>query len=201
MSESLIFAVAGLLAGFMAWRSGDGGGDDGGDDSGGSSSVDDIVNTVDDFAEQTFGVRVMGNWLNDLNGRGAAYKPMLAAAESRYGIPSGMLARLAWQESRFREDIISGKTVSSAGAMGIMQIVPKWHPGVDPLNPGAAIDYAGRYLSSLYRQFGSWELALKSYNWGAGNVTAWLAGKKIEPLETRNYSSQILADIGGGMVA
>src|SRR5687768_7649601 len=147
---------------------------------------------------QNFGVSVE-NWVDDLNGRGAKYKPLLEAAEKRYGIPSGMLARLAWQESRFRADIISGKTVSSAGAMGIMQIVPRWHPGVDPLVPAQAIDYAGRYLSSLYRQFGRWDYALKAYNWGQGNVKAWLAGEKMEPMETRLYSSQILADIGGGV--
>ena len=121
---------------------------------------------------------------------------MAAAAERKYGIPHNLLARLAWQESRFREDIISGRTVSSAGALGIMQIVPRWHPGVNPLNPDAAIDYAGGFLASLKRQLGTWELALKGYNWGAGNVKKWLAGELSEPLETRLYSSQILNDVG-----
>ena len=137
----------------------------------------------------------MENWVNDLNGRGARYKPLLAAAEKRYGIPSGMLARLAWQESRFRDDIVSGRTVSSAGAMGIMQIVTRWHPGVDPLNPAQAIDYAGQFLARLYKKFGTWELALKAYNWGEGNLVKWLRGEKIEPLETRLYSAQILSDL------
>ena len=157
----------------------------------------DAVDVVDDFIEQAIGLRMMGKWLDDLNGRGAQYAPALANAEARYGIPSGLLARLAWQESRFRADIISGATVSGAGAVGIMQIVPKWHPGVDALDPFTSIDYAGRFLAGLYRQFGSWELALKAYNWGAGNVRAMLAGAKSEPLETRNYSSQILGDLVG----
>jgi len=155
------------------------------------------TDAVDDWINDNLGTRIMGNWINDLNTRGAPYKNALANAEAKYGIPDNLLARLAWQESRFRADIISGKTVSGAGALGIMQIVPRWHPSVDPLDPFAAIDYAGKFLSSLYRQFGSWELALKAYNWGAGNVKAWLAGSKSQPLETLNYSAQILSDIGG----
>lgn len=155
-----------------------------------------VLEAADDWTFENVGFRVMGDWEKDLNGRGAPYKAALRAAEIKYGIPENMLARLAWQESRFRADIISGKTKSSAGAVGIMQLVPRWHPDVNPLDAFASIDYAGKFLKSLYRQFGTWELALKAYNWGSGNVKAWLAGNKTEPLETKNYSRQILADLG-----
>lgn len=136
-------------------------------------------------------------WWKDLNGRGAAYKPLLMAAEDRHGIPRWLLCRLAWQESRFRDDIITGRTASSAGALGIMQIVPKWHPEIsraDILNPPAAIDYAASYLARLARQFGNWELALMAYNWGPGNVRKWQAGQLAMPAETDRYRTQILAD-------
>lgn len=136
-------------------------------------------------------------WLNDLNGRGAAYKPALLAAEDRYQIPRWLLCRLAWQECRFRPGIISGATVSGAGAIGIMQIVPRWHPtmsAADCADPTKAINYGANYLKTLHNQFGSWELALKAYNWGPGNVKKWIArGKTGEPEETRRYSSEILA--------
>lgn len=157
-----------------------------------------LIDAADDWTFENVGFRIMGDWQNDLNTRGAPYKAALGAAEIKYGIPENMLARLAWQESRFRADIISGKTKSAAGAVGIMQIVPRWHPDVNPYDAFASIDYAGRFLVSLFKKFKSWELALKAYNWGAGNVSAWLAGKKSEPLETANYSRQILADLGGG---
>lgn len=137
------------------------------------------------------------SWLNDLNTRGARYKHDLLAAEDRHGIPRYLLARLAWQESRYREDVVTGKVASSAGALGIMQIVPRWHPSMsraDCLNPPKAIEYAADYLAALKRQFGTWELALKAYNWGPGNVSAWLRGEKREPAETATYSKQILAD-------
>jgi soluble lytic murein transglycosylase-like protein len=118
------------------------------------------------------------------------YLQSLQAAERKYGIPRDMLVRVAYQESRFRPDIISGKVVSPAGAVGIMQIIPACHPGVDPLNPPEAIDYAGRYLRELVDEFGSWDLALAAYNWGPGNLRRF--GLNKAPRETRLYSASIV---------
>ena len=119
---------------------------------------------------------------------------LLADAENRYGIPRDLLARQAYEESRFRPDIIDGTTVSSAGALGIMQIVPRFHPNATPLDPASAIDYAGKFLSQLHAQFGSWPLALAAYNAGPGNVQKY--GNAIPPFpETQNYVSQIVADV------
>lgn len=132
--------------------------------------------------------------------RGQPYQAALMAAETKYGIPHNLLARLAYQESRFRRDIITGQTVSSAGAQGIMQIVPKWHPDVDPLNPWDAIDYAGYYLGQLYKQFGEWPKALAAYNWGPGNVKKAINEKSTywiqkAPTETKNYVAEITRDV------
>lgn len=125
------------------------------------------------------------------------YLDRLHNAEIKHGLPSGLLVRLAYQESRFREDIISGETVSSAGALGIMQIVPRWHPDVDPLNVSDAIDYAGLYMRRLYDQFGQWDKALAAYNWGPGNVSRkWTGDYDDLPEETRNYVLQIGGDVG-----
>ena len=126
---------------------------------------------------------------------GARFSEYFADAENKYNIPKNLLARVAYQESRFRDDIITGEVVSSAGAQGIMQIVPKWHPDVNPYNIPEAIDYAGKYLSNLYKSFGSWQLALAAYNFGQGNVRKWLAGEKSLPTETRNYVNEIGGDI------
>lgn len=129
----------------------------------------------------------------------------LNAAETRYGIPHDLLARQAYEESRFRPDIIDGTTQSLAGAVGIMQIVPKYHPTANPLNPQAAIDYAGNFLSTLHKQFGSWSLALAAYNAGPGNVSKY--GNKVPPFaETQNYVARIIGDYNasnppGGMLA
>lgn len=134
-------------------------------------------------------VDILAGWKK----RGEKYLPLLHAAEDKYGIPRDLLARQAYQESRFREDIISGAVKSAAGALGIMQIVPKFHPTAQPLNTPAAIEYAANFLRSLYKQFGSWSLALAAYNAGPGNVRKYGG---IPPFdETRKYVSEILADI------
>lgn len=128
----------------------------------------------------------------------AAFASLFARARALYQLPELLLERVAYQESRFRADIIEGRTISSAGALGLMQIVPRWHPGVDPLNPSAAIDYAGRYLRRLRDRFGSWRLALAAYNWGEGNVANALRdGRRFAswPSETRNYVQQVAADV------
>lgn len=125
----------------------------------------------------------------------AKFLPALNAAEDAYDIPRDLLARVAYQESRFRDDVISGKTVSGAGAQGIMQIVPRWHPNVNPLDPYAAINYAAGFLASLKKQFGSWRLALAAYNWGAGNLSKNLNTPGTWPQETLDYVSQIVKDV------
>lgn len=139
-------------------------------------------------------VAVTGKWKDVSNA--AKYLPALYAAELRYGLPPDLLARMAYQESRFRDDIVSGAVRSGAGAVGIMQIVPKYHPALGlagALDPAKAIDYAGSYLRQLYTQFKSWPLAVAAYNAGPGNVQKY---KGIPPFtETQNYVKQVFGDL------
>ena len=59
-------------------------------------------------------------------GSGPEWVPVLNAAEQQFGIPTDLLARVAYQESRFREDIIRGTKASGAGALGMMQLMPQY---------------------------------------------------------------------------
>lgn len=159
-----------------------------------AEAADAALGVVDDLQAGVTGYRLMQRWQE------AAEKPenaelvaVMHAAEAKSGIPFNLVVRVAWQESRFRPDAYN----VASGATGIMQIVPRWHPNVDPLDPVASIYYGADYLASLHRQFGTWELALKAYNWGPGNVRRWLDSGRTsqQPLETRHYSAQILADL------
>lgn len=136
----------------------------------------------------------MKQWKTPENGK--KFDPYFRQAEKKYGLPRGLLSRMAYQESRFRPDIISGQTKSKAGAVGLMQIIPAYHPNVNPLDPVASIDYAASFMAALHRQFKSWRLALGAYNWGAGNMKKYLSKTKIMPVETRNYISNIAGDVG-----
>lgn len=115
----------------------------------------------------------------------------IAATEQALGIPAGLLARIANQESRFRPDIISGATKSSAGAVGLMQLMPKDFPDAGK-DAKSDINSAGAYLTKLYHQFGSWDLAVAAYNDGPGNIRKVLAGKKSLPAETANYEQNVM---------
>ena len=125
-------------------------------------------------------------------------------AEATNGLPFNLLARLLYQESHFRPDIISGATPSPAGALGIAQIVPRFHPNVNPLDPVASIRYAGQFLAQLRKQLGTWDKAVAGYNTGAGNVQKAIARASVSKTdwllqvadETKSYVRDILNDIG-----
>jgi soluble lytic murein transglycosylase-like protein len=122
--------------------------------------------------------------------RARAYLSTFRAEESAFGIPAGLLSRVAYQESRF-----DPHAISPAGAIGLMQFLPATAAefGIDARDPAQSIRGAAEYLSQLFRQFGSWTLALAAYNWGPGNLAR--KGFEAAPGETRDYVSSIAADV------
>lgn len=133
----------------------------------------------------------LGDWTRKIP---EALRGVFASAGAQYGLPRGLLEAVAYRESRFRPDIINGTTRSSAGAVGIMQIIPRWHPEVGEagaLDPHRAIPYAAKYLRQLRDQFGTWTLALAAYNWGPGNLSKARDDRSKWPQETRTYVDEI----------
>lgn len=130
------------------------------------------------------------------DGRADEYLPAIQDAERRHGIPSGLLYRLLYKESRFRDDIITGATRSPVGALGIAQFMPATaaEMGIDPLDPWQSIDAAAKYLARLKRALGTWEKAVAAYNWGIGNVSR--KGMDRAPKETRDYVAFIITEGG-----
>ncbi len=147
------------------------------------------------------------NWVTMLAGENArnreAVLPIIHRAEADFSMPAGLLDRVLYQESRYRTDIITGTLKSKVGAAGIAQFMPKTAErfGIDPLDVRQAIPAAAKYLKTLHNQFHSWVLAVGSYNWGEGNMAAWLkTGKgyygQPMPEETRAYMAEISTDAG-----
>lgn len=90
------------------------------------------------------------------------------------------------------------RAVSKAGAMGAYQFMPGTAKqfGIDPFNEGQSREAARKYLTSLYNEFGSVEDALRAYNWGPGNMRAYLktgygVNGKPMPAETANYVNAV----------
>lgn len=135
---------------------------------------------------------VLATWKTRNNA--AAYLPLLADAERQYGIPTDLLARLAYEESRFRTDIADGLTVSPAGAVGLMQMLPKYFGSpTDLATPAIAVPKAAQYLRQLYDRFGSWRLAVAAYNAGPTAVAKY--GDVPPFTETQHYVSSIFGDL------
>ena len=91
---------------------------------------------------------------------------------------------------------------SRAGAVGLMQLMPSTAKDlrVNPRCPRQNVKGGVAYLRKLLDRYGNVTHALYAYNWGMGNVDAWLKtglGSKGQPMprETREYAPSVLSRI------
>ncbi len=111
----------------------------------------------------------------------------VAQVEREYGLPSGLVDAVIYQESRGRMNAVSAK-----GALGLMQLMPGTAAqlGVNPYDPHQNVRGGARYLRQQIDRFGSIPLALAAYNAGPGAVLRYGG---IPPYrETQNYVATIL---------
>ncbi|SRR5579884_2446742 len=115
----------------------------------------------------------------------------------RYGFDPELIIAVISTESSFYN-----WSISSKGAVGLMQIIPTtakqvaemndivWR-GEDPLlDPFLNIRLGIHYLWTLYRRFGDIHLALTAYNHGPGKVIQWLKTGEAIPME---YAEKVLS--------
>ncbi len=111
-----------------------------------------------------------------------AYEWLAVPAAKRYGLDPNVLLAVMRVESAYQKHI-----VSYAGAVGLMQIMPRTgqliahtlgHDDFTPadlLDPSLNLEFAAWYLSSLIRRFdGRLPLAIAAYNGGPHNVRRWI---------------------------
>jgi cell wall-associated NlpC family hydrolase len=127
------------------------------------------------------------------NSAGAAtYATQFAAAEQKYSLPSGLLSAVAHAESDYQPG-----AVSSAGAIGLMQLMPATASalGVDPTDPSQAIDGAAKLLQGEIAKYNSVPLALAAYNAGGPAVDKY---DGIPPYpETQSYVQKVMGYLNG----
>jgi hypothetical protein len=71
--------------------------------------------------------------------------------------------------------------------------------GGDRFDLGANRLLGRAYLARLYRRYGNWPDAIAAYNWGLGNVDAWIGkGRPTQalPLEVEHYRDRVLRETG-----
>ena len=134
------------------------------------------------------------------------YFPLMEEALRRHDMPED-LKYLSIVESG-----LNPKAISRVGAVGLWQFMPytgrsyglhqDWYID-ERMDPYEATEAACKYLKSLYKMFGDWELAMAAYNSGPGNVrkairrsgykkTFWEIYRYL-PRETRSYVPQYYA--------
>ncbi|MBE6576545.1 MAG: lytic transglycosylase domain-containing protein [Ruminococcaceae bacterium] len=131
-----------------------------------------------------------------------------------YNVPETVIYAVIKVESDF-----DPRARSSAGARGLMQMMPKtfeWLTGEEHLGenldteelyePEVSIKYGTYYLNYLHKKFNNnWNTALAAYNGGEGNVTKWLKDaeysddgitlKDIPFDETKDYVKKVNREI------
>ena len=129
------------------------------------------------------------------------YEHIVTAHARNYDLEPELLAAVIYAESRFDSDV-----VSSAGAVGLMQLLPETAKGIalrtggdrfvvsDLSDPEINVRYGSWYLDHLRARYdGDVRLALAAYHAGQGNVDRWLdAGSGIAFPETSDYVDEVM---------
>ncbi len=140
------------------------------------------------------------------------YEDAIAAASEKYNVSEALICGIIKTESNFDPN-----AVSSAGAIGIMQVMPatlEWmqyayRDGNETeealYDPEFNIDVGTQVMSVLLEYYdGCLETAICAYNAGLGNVDEWLEnpeyshdGKTLDEIpytETRNYVQRVITN-------
>ncbi|WP_206455676.1 lytic transglycosylase domain-containing protein [Aurantimonas marina] len=126
------------------------------------------------------------------------YAAHIAEASHRFGIPVAWIRAVMRVESAGRV-----RAISSAGAMGLMQVMPetwaelraRYGLGGDPYDPRDNIMAGAAYLREMHDRYRSPGF-LAAYNAGPRRYEQHLAGRPL-PAETRAYLSTLAPLVGG----
>jgi len=120
-------------------------------------------------------------------------EPMVREAAEREGLTPNLLRAVIEKESSYLPC-----AVSSAGAEGLMQLMPDTAAGLGVQNPFDArqnVDGGAKYLKQMIDRYGgNLLLGLAAYNAGPGRADN--AGAFPLPAETTSYISDILQKLG-----
>jgi cell division septation protein DedD len=130
--------------------------------------------------------------------------PYIREAGNRFDVPEVWIRSVMSVESGGNEYQNGQLITSSAGAMGLMQVMPETYDelhgryslGDDPFNPHDNILAGTAYLREMYDIYGSPGF-LAAYNAGPRRLDDYLSNNRPLPDETRRYVAMICPEIVG----
>lgn len=125
-----------------------------------------------------------------------SYESQIETSSARHGVDPYLVCAVIKCESNWDETV-----QSSAGAVGLMQLMPDTAESIasmglvnsnvyDPDNltdPTTNIEYGCAYLSYLDDQLGSQDAVIAAYNAGLGSVQSWTSGSTAEIADVIRY--------------
>ncbi len=131
--------------------------------------------------------------------RMSRWYPQITRAAQRFNVPVAWMRSVLALESGGRT--MSGPGIpitSSAGAMGLMQLMPdtyrdmrdQYRLGPDPYDPHDNIVAAAAYLRQLHDKYG-YPAMFAAYNDGPGNLAQRMIDGRMLPLQTQLYVAAI----------
>nr|EKV3097385.1 lytic transglycosylase domain-containing protein [Pseudomonas aeruginosa] len=121
-------------------------------------------------------------------------------ASQRFGIPERWIRAVLRAESAG-----DARAISSAGAMGLMQVMPdtwaglrvRYRLGRDPYQPRDNILAGTAYMRELWDRYGNVAAMLAAYNAGPGRYDEHRSTGRPLPAETRAYVAALAPILGG----
>lgn len=129
----------------------------------------------------------------------AAWQPEIDRATANFGLPQAWVEAVIARESGGRTTLNGRPIRSSAGAMGLMQLMPKTYQdmrrqyalGADPDDPRDNIAAGTAYLRQMYVRYG-YPNMFAAYNAGPGRFDDYLLRNRPLPDETIRYVTAIV---------
>jgi soluble lytic murein transglycosylase-like protein len=134
------------------------------------------------------------------------WDPWIAVAAKRFDVPENWIRAVMHIESGGRTMLGENQPItSSAGAMGLMQLMPQtyndmrvqYRLGANPYDPHDNILAGTAYLRTLRAKYG-YPNMFAAYNDGPGNLEARMVDGGLLPAETINYVATITGKLNAG---